>query len=134
MSKKRVPPHIHNAHSSYGANAKRALGGRDIEANALLTAARALQDVQNNWNKKQGEVLEKAVQENRKIWVMFYDTALSAGHESGLHKTVVSLANFVFKRSQDVMAAPEAHKLSALISINREVAAGLMSKNAPQNA
>ena len=44
-----------------------------------------------------------------------------------LRTNIINLASFVFKRSVDILADPAQDKLSILININREVAAGLMT-------
>jgi flagellar protein FlaF len=116
---------------SYGALAKRHAGKREVEAQALLKAARMMQELQNDWDKQTPEKIESALKFNRNIWVIFYDNATNDSAPDApsppFRKNVVNLANFVFKRSVDILAAPEKTKLSVLININREVAAGLMT-------
>ena len=109
---------------------------RELEAHVLLKSAKFLQDMQNDWDNVTGEILEDILRYNRQIWMMFYDTALEnpeGNRPNDLRSNIVNLAQFVFKREIDIMAKPEKHKLDILISINREIAAGLMegAKNAP---
>jgi flagellar protein FlaF len=133
----RTPPSDRRAagkvSGSYGAIAQRHAGKRDIEAHALLKAARMMQDLQNNWDQQTPEKVEDALKFNRQIWVLFYDNATNENAAGAppapVRNNVINLANFVFKRSLEILAAPDKNKLSVLISINREVAAGLMTSS-----
>lgn len=131
------PPSNVFAHSkvsaNYGARAKAFAGCRELEAQALLKAARMLQDLQTDWDKRTAGKIEETLKFNRQIWVLFYDNAQKPNATAGrnsvpvLQKNIINLASFVFKRSVDILASPAQDKLSILININREVAAGLMS-------
>jgi flagellar protein FlaF len=128
------PPKLSHsiASGTYGAQARQHAGNRDVEAQALLKAARKLQELEKNWDKRTPALLEESVKFNRQLWVLFYDTALNnaknSGDQSDLHQNIVNMAGFVFKRSIDLMADPQQGKIGILININREVAAGLMAK------
>lgn len=104
---------------------------RATEAKALLKAAKQLQDLQKSWDARTPQKIEDVLKYNRQIWVLFYENAVNSRDENRpaqLASNVVNLANFVFKRSMEIMAAPESDKLNILININREVANGLMTK------
>lgn len=119
------------ATGSYGAQAIKHAGSRDIEAQALLKAARRLQDLYSGWEKRTTKTVEETLKYNRQIWVLFYENAVSEKETSQtqpLRTNIINLAGFVFKRSVDIMADPDREKLNILININREIAAGLMSK------
>ena len=45
-----------------------------------------------------------------------------------LRNNIANLGAYVFKRTMEVLADPKKEKLDVLIDINREIAAGLMSK------
>lgn len=138
-SNNRRPPNKTQTYSkasgSYGALAKKHADKREIEAQALLKAARKLQELQTGWDSRAPSAVEETLKYNRQIWVLFYDNATSKPAEAAsLHANIISLAGFVFKRSMDIIAEPDREKLSILISINREIAAGLMTKPAPEQA
>ena len=121
----------------YGSNIqKNTPDQRELEAHVLLKSAKFLTDIQNNWDSTTSEILEETLKYNRQIWMMFYDTAIEnseGDRPNDLRSNIVNLANFVFKRELDILSAPSKEKLDILISINREIAAGLMVKNtAPQ--
>ncbi len=104
---------------------------RELEAHVLLKSAKFLQDLQNDWNNTTPEVLEETLKYNRHIWMMFYDTAIDnpeGDRPNDLRSNIINLANFIFKRELEIISQPTAKKLDVLISVNREVAAGLMSK------
>ncbi|PZP57127.1 MAG: flagellar biosynthesis regulatory protein FlaF [Micavibrio aeruginosavorus] len=120
-----------SAAHNYAAQGTRQDDTRSTEAKALLKAAKMLQDLQNGWESGGLKKIEEALKHNRQIWVLFYDNAVSnsdPARPASLSTNVVNLANFVFKRSMEILAAPEPEKLNILISINREVANGLMAR------
>jgi flagellar protein FlaF len=47
-----------------------------------------------------------------------------------LRENILSLCNFIFKRTVAILAEPDREKLLVLIDINREVAAGLQQSEA----
>ncbi|MEM6811226.1 MAG: flagellar biosynthesis regulator FlaF [Pseudomonadota bacterium] len=106
---------------------------RELEAHVLLKSAKYLTDLQNDWDNVTPEILEETLKYNRQIWMMFYDTAIENPEENrpnDLRSNIINLANFIFKREIEVMSQPDKEKLNILISINRDIAAGLMSKAA----
>ena len=123
-----------SAAGAYGNNAQAHTGDqRELEAHVLLKSAKYLQDIQNDWDNVSGEVLEETLRYNRQIWMMFYDTALEnpeGDRPNDLRSNIVNLANFIFKRELDILGAPSKEKLNILISINRDIAAGLMTRQA----
>lgn len=104
---------------------------RDIEARALLKSARFLQDIQSRWDHLKPSEIEVCLKINRHIWLAFFEHASKQDDKDtvrSLPQNIITLANFVFKRSLDILTKPSADKLTALITINREIAAGLMAK------
>ncbi len=106
---------------------------RELEGRVLLKAAKMIVDIQDNWDEMTGELLESTLKYNRQIWMMFYDTALENPDDdrpNDLRSNIVNLANFIFKREVDILAEPKKEKLDVLVNINKEIAAGLMTKPA----
>ncbi|MCB9982327.1 MAG: flagellar biosynthesis regulator FlaF [Rhodospirillales bacterium] len=120
------------AAGAYGDNAqKNTPDQRELEGRVLLKSAKMIKDLQDNWENINSELLESTLKYNRQIWMVFYDTALEnpeGDRPNDLRSNIVNLANFIFKRELDIMANPEKNKLDVLININREIAAGLMTK------
>lgn len=124
----------HNPHASaagaYGNNAKQhSEDPREVEARALLKSAGFMQDLQNHWDAVTPEILEETLKYNRSIWMMFFDTAVENPDDARPHdlrNNIYNLANFIFKREVEILAAPEKKKFDILVSINRDIAAGLL--------
>ncbi len=103
---------------------------RELEARVLLKSAGMMQDLQNEWEGANEEIIDDMLRYNRQIWMLFYDTALENPEEDrpdDLRSNIINLANFIFKQSLDILAAPKKEKFNILIEINREIAAGLMA-------
>lgn len=120
------------AANAYGTNVqKNTPDQRELEAHVLLKSAKFLSDLQNDWDSVTPDILEDTLRYNRQIWVMFYDNALQnpeGNRPNDLRSNIINLANFIFKRELEMMAKPDKKKLDVLININREIAAGLMTK------
>lgn len=129
-----------SAAGAYGNNnQKHTSDPRELEAQVLLKSARFLQDVQSDWENVTSDILEQTLRYNRQIWMMFYDTAINnpeGNRPNDLRSNIVNLASFIFKREVEIMSKPEKKKLDILISINRDIAAGLMegAKNAQKTS
>ncbi len=99
---------------------------RVLEANLLSRAATQLQRVRDDWEGARSELFG-ALTFNRKLWTVFLGSV--TGEESPLPKplreNIANLGLFVMKQTMEIQAAPEAGKLTVLININREIAAGL---------
>ena len=130
-----TPPNPYaQAASAYGDNAqKNTPDQRELEARILLKSAKMLADLQQDIDNATTEIIESTLKYNRQIWMMFYDTALENpdnNRPNDLRSNIINLANFIFKREVDIMSAPTAQKFDVLININKEIAAGLMTKPA----
>jgi flagellar protein FlaF len=131
-----------SAAGAYGQNAqKHTPDQRELEGRVLLKAAGMIKALQEDWDNIDPIKLEETLTYNRQIWMLFYDTALENPENPGgvirpndLRSNIINLANFVFKRQLDIMAAPEKQKLDILININREIAEGLLTKPAASAA
>lgn len=105
-----------------------ALPGRELEATVLLRAAALLKDCQNRWNAADhDERLRGALEFNQKVWTFFQAELTRQDHPlpQALRQDLLSLSAFIDKKLFETMAYPAPEKLTAVISINRNVAAGL---------
>jgi flagellar biosynthesis activator protein FlaF len=116
------------AAQAYAQSGSMAPSPRQIEANALLKAARALEGIKNDWQPGLDDALTDALTYNRKLWTIF--AAEAANDESelpiDLRNNIANLSIFIFKRSMELQAIPEPGKIDPLIEINKNIAAGLM--------
>jgi flagellar protein FlaF len=122
---------MQNAAQTYGAIAKQTGNPRELEADLLLNAAARLQAIRDGWDARRPE-LEAALIFNRKLWSIFVTSATSPDNPlpAGLRQNVANLGIFVFKQTLTVLANPKPENLGSLISINRELAAGLLGRAA----
>lgn len=124
-----------NAASTYGDHSqKHTPDQRELEARVLLKAASMMQDLQANFNPDDLEKIDEVLKYNRQVWMIFFDTAVEnkeGDRPNDLRSNIVNLANFVFKRTVEILSAPTREKFDVLITINRDIAAGLMTK--PKN-
>ncbi len=97
----------------------------------LTTTARKMAAVQKG-TPTRDEILD-AVRLNWRLWTIIQveqadpDCATPKNIREGL----LNLANFVDKRSLDLLAEPDSTKLEVLININRNIAAGLLGTDLP---
>src|SRR6266480_2169604 len=97
-----------NAAQAYSRTSHTTASPREIEAQALLKAARQLLDVQSNW----------------------------AGPDKNMHnaqpleirQNIANIGVFVMKQTVDMQLNPDPAKLKSLIDINCNLAAGLSGK------
>jgi flagellar protein FlaF len=99
---------------------------RELEADLLLEAASRLQAVKDGWDRADGR-LDEALLYNRKLWSIFLNSATDGENPlpTDVRQNVANLGLFVMNQTVSVLADPQPERLSTLISINRELAAGL---------
>ena len=112
--------------SAYARVAQTALSPREAEAAVLIKAATRLQAIQTDWT-NQAPALNEALNFNQKVWTIIAGAATAPESPLPLEikNNIAELSTFVFKRMIDTLIEPRAGKLSALISINQNIAAGL---------
>lgn len=106
------------------------MSGRDIEATVFTKAARKLKECQDNWNASDREdKLENALKFNQRIWSIFQSELSIEDHElpMKLRLDILRLAAFIDRRIYQTLAAPSPEKLTIVIDINNNLAAGLRS-------
>jgi len=111
---------------------KATLSGRELEAEVLSKAAFKLNFCQDNWNDpKREEFLEEALKYNQKIWTLFQAELAKPDNPlpKKLRENLLSLSAFVDKRIFELMSFPTPEKLTAIININLNLAAGLRGKS-----
>jgi flagellar biosynthesis activator protein FlaF len=104
------------------------MSGRDIEAAALARAATILTEIQNNWDAPdREEVLNEALRFNQMLWSIFQAELVEESNPlpQELKENILNLSVFVDRRIIDTLAFPSPEKLTAIIEINLNLAAGL---------
>jgi len=117
-----------NALAAYQEVERETLSGRETEARVLTRGAQKLQDCQNNWGREdRNAMLEEAIKYNQRIWSIF-QAELSRDDNplpKKLRLDLLRLSAFIDKRILEAIAFPRPEKLTAVININRNLAAGL---------
>jgi flagellar protein FlaF len=113
---------------AYKAVQKTTMSGREIEASALARAAMMLAECQNNWDAPdRDEILHEALRMNQMLWSILQAELADASNPlpKELKEDLLSLSIFIDKRIIDIMVFPSPEKLTAVININQNLAAGL---------
>lgn len=119
-----------NPLQAYDAVSRTTLSGRETEAAVLTKAAMKLKACQDNWHADDRDAgIDEALKFNQRIWSIFQ---AELGKEDNplpreLRRDVLRLSAFIDKRILESMASPEPGKLTAIIDINNNIAAGLRS-------
>ena len=110
-----------------------ATDSRMLEGQVLLQAAGKLESLAKRLGAEKSvsrEEIGETIDYNQKLWQLFVDTMKDPGHllPQEIKSNVLSLALFVFKRSHEILIDTTPEKFTVLININRNIAAGLMSR------
>jgi flagellar protein FlaF len=99
---------------------------RELEASLLIKAAARLQSVRDDAGFSRTD-LDEAVTFNRKLWTILATSATRSDNPlpSEIKNNVANLAVFIFSHSMKVLSEPTPERISTLISINANIAAGL---------
>ena len=122
---------MHHGAAAYASTAKitATANPRELEASLLLKAAARIQTLKDQWPGANGE-LSNALNFNRKLWTILTTSATKADNPLPLEikNNIANLGLFIFKRSLEVEIEPQPEKLAVLVSINRNIAAGLSGR------
>jgi flagellar biosynthesis activator protein FlaF len=118
-----------HAAQAYARTSQTTAAPREIEAQALLKAARQLQEIQNNWTGPDRN-LHKALMFNRRLWSIFMTEAESNEnpHPREVRQNIANIGLFVLTRTVEMQLDPDPAKLKSLIDINCNIAAGLAGR------
>jgi len=99
---------------------------RQTEGWALLEAARRMQEAQRRGEE---EAILTAVRLNWRLWTIFQASLVdpACGVPDGLRSNILSLSNFIDRRSAEIIGNPKPEKVSVLININLQIGGGLLA-------
>lgn len=112
---------------------KESLSGRDLEASVLTKAAVMLKSCKDHWGAPDNDrKLAEALKFHQQIWSIFQVELANPENPlpKELRENILSLSLFMDKRVFEIMAFPAPEKLTAIININLNLAAGLSTKPA----
>lgn len=118
-----------NPLKAYQSVNKTTMPGKETEAAVLNQAAVRLKKSIENWSNtlEQQQMLDEALRYNQRIWTIFQGEL--ANRENPLPKKLrldlLQLSAFIDRRTFDIMAFPDPAKVTILIDINNNIAAGL---------
>jgi flagellar biosynthesis activator protein FlaF len=117
------------AANAYARTSRSALTPREAESAVLIKAAQRLQAVRDDWT-NQSDGLVPALNFNQKVWTILATSVTDPANPlpGEIRQGVTNLATFVFRRMIETVADPDAEKLTALITINNNLAAGLSNR------
>jgi flagellar protein FlaF len=118
-----------NAAQAYARTSTTTASPREVEAQALLKAARQLQEIQTNWMGPDS-AMHNALLFNRRLWSIFMSAAEAADNPQSLEvrQQIANIAVFVLKQTLEMQINPDPAKLKSLIDINCNIAAGLSGR------
>ncbi len=111
------------------------LTGRALEAAVLTQAAQKLTACQNNWEASDHEErLDEALKYNQRVWTLFQSELSNPENPlpKKLKEDLLSLSAFIDRRIFDILSFPAPEKLTAIININLNIAAGLSANPASE--
>jgi len=117
-----------NAIHAYQQIDKTTISGRETEARVLAQAALKLKACQDSWETDpKNEKLDAALKYNQRIWSIFQSELSKEDNllPKKLKLNLLRLSAFIDKRIFESMAFPDPDKLTLIININNNIAAGL---------
>jgi flagellar protein FlaF len=111
---------------AYRSVAKEIASPRELEASLLLKAAARLQAVIDSWDQNRSD-LDGALLYNRKLWTVFLGSAMNDDNPLPLEirQNVANLGMYIMSQTIAVTSNPQPEIVRSLVTINRELAAGL---------
>lgn len=119
----------HAAANAYARAAQTGQSPRELEASLLIKSASRLQVIRDGWHNGTQD-LGDALMYNRKIWTVLATSATEPTNPlpSDIKRNIAQLAAIIFTRTIAILADPAPEKLTLLIQINGNIAAGLRAR------
>ncbi len=121
-----------NPLNAYKSVNKTTMSGRDVEAEVLTKAARKLKECQDKWDAPdRDEKLDVALKFNQRIWSIFQGELAKENNPlpAQLKVNLLNLSAFIDRRIFETLAYPTPDKLTIIININNNIAAGLRERS-----
>ena len=117
-----------NQSQAYRSSQRLGSSARDTEAQALLEAARRL-DAARGGGSDNRDAYRAALRLNWRLWTIIQADVSSEGSPlpDDIRQNILSLSVFIDRHTVKALAEPNSSKLTILIDINRNIAAGLMA-------
>jgi len=125
------------AFKAYDSVNKSTMSGRDVEAAVLTKAALKLKASQDNCARNGHDAyLDEALKYNQRVWCIFQAELENPKNPlpKALKVSLLRLVAFIDRRTLETIAYPTPEKLTILININQNIAAGLRTRPHPVEA
>lgn len=121
---------MQGATQAYAKTAQATANPRELEAQLLLKAASQLQAIQEGSVSEQTKIMD-VLRFNRRLWSILITSVTNPDNPlpGEIKQNVAALAAFILKQTLSAEMDFDIKKLTSLISINREIAAGLRGKS-----
>ena len=120
-----------NPLKAYESVNKTTMSGRDVEAAVLSKAAQKLKECQDDWDTPgRDDKLDVALKFNQRIWSIFQGEIAREDNPlpTQVKVNLLTLSAFIDRRIFEIMAYPTPDKLTIIININKNLAAGLRER------
>jgi flagellar protein FlaF len=126
---------MQHAASAYSRIAQATQSPRELEATVLLKAATRLQVIREDWEARSKD-LDEALTYNRKLWTILVSSVTRPENPLPvpIKQNIANLGLFVFNHTLSLMSGARPERLAILVTINRELAAGLRGSAAAAQA
>ena len=125
---------MHYAANAYSKVAQATQSPRELEALILMKAATRLQAIRDDWDGRAKRTRRRAHLQPQAL-----DRARLVGHTPGepasrqpIKQNIANLGLFIFNHTLSLMSDPKPERLAILVTINREIAAGLRGMGVPE--
>jgi flagellar biosynthesis activator protein FlaF len=119
-----------NQYKAYDSMHKETLSGNTLESSVLIRAAQKLKDCQEHWDAEDRDSqFKEALRFNQMIWSIFQGELSREENPLPVQikQQLLTLSAYIDKTIFEAMANPLPEKLTPLIQINQNIAAGLMA-------
>ncbi len=116
----------HQAAQAYQQVAKQTSDPIELEAGLLSRAASDMSRIKDNWEEAKSD-LDRVLTHNRRLWTVFAESVTKDENPlpREIRQNIANLGIFVLTHTLKIQSEPAPDMLDVLISINREIAAGL---------
>lgn len=102
---------------------------RERESALLMKAAAGLQRIKDDWNASTFEELVAALTFNRKLWSVFMASVTKDDNPLPVEvrQNIANLGMFIMNQTREILQEPNPRpeQISVLVTLNRQIAAGL---------
>lgn len=118
-----------NPYATQHRNALENAPAQAAEGWALIEMARRMENARQKPDDINNILIQSRL--NWRIWTIFQSELVDPDCQvpKEIRENLLSLSNFIDKRSADIISNPNAGKLAVLININRQIGAGLMESS-----